>query len=95
MTLNVEVVRTSVMAGYGKTWLMTGITIGLAVTAVLLFTITFWYAETTKDPDAIEAPVFFLSVGLLLLAGFMLPVSIGVWRFEKNRHERARTYSDY
>jgi len=77
------------MARYSKTWLMTGFTIGLAVTAVLIFIITFWYAESsTRDPDAIEAPVFFLCIGMLLLAGFMLPVSIGVWRFEKNQHER-------
>ena len=73
---------------------MSGITIGLAVTAVLLFMITFWYAESAaRDPDAIEAPVFFLSVGLLLLAGLMIPVSIGVWRFETNQQER-RGYND-
>ena len=68
---------------------MTGITISLAVTAVLLWIITFWYAESSlKDPDAVEAPVFFLCLGMLLLSGLMMPVSIGVWRFEKNRLER-------
>jgi hypothetical protein len=69
-------------------WKMVLITFGLAATAVLMNVITFIYAEGTKDPDAIEAPVFFLSLGILMLAFLMVPATIAVWMFNSRRIEK-------
>lgn len=76
------------MPGYSKTWLMTGITIGLGMGAVLLTVVVFAYAEATRDPDAIEAPAFFIGLVMLLLAAIMVPVTVRVWLYEKERNER-------
>jgi hypothetical protein len=45
----------------------------------------FPYAETTKDPDAIQFVVWFIAIGLLMLAFLLVPITIGVWMFKRNQ----------
>jgi hypothetical protein len=65
--------------------LFIGITIDLIATVVTLPVVFFPYAETTKDPDAIQFVVWFLSIGLLLLGFLFVPITIGVWLFKRNQ----------
>ena len=64
-------------------WLFIGITFGLAATAIALPVVFFPYAETTKDPDAIQFVVWFIAIGLLMLAFLFVPITIGVWIFKR------------
>ena len=72
-----------------------GITLGLGMTAIILPIIVFPYAETTKDPDAIEFIVWFISVGLFLLAILFIPITIGAWFFSKNQSNKSLSISEY
>jgi hypothetical protein len=66
-------------------WLFIGITFGLVATAIALPVVFFPYAETTKDPDAIQFVVWFIAIGLLMLAFLLVPITIGVWMFKRNQ----------
>lgn len=66
-------------------WLFIGITIGLFATAVLIPVTVFPYAETTPDPDAIEAVAWFIAIGVLFLAFLFVPITIAVWMYQRNQ----------
>lgn len=66
-------------------WKLVMLGFGLAATSILFFAIVFIYAESTKDPDAIEAPAFLISVGLMMAAFLMVPVTIAVWLHNSRR----------
>jgi hypothetical protein len=44
------------------------------------------YAASTRDPDAIEAPAWFLGIFMLLAGGVLLPVALGIWLHARQRY---------
>ncbi len=73
---------------------MTGFTIGLFLTAIVIPLISFPYAETTKDPDLIAGVAWFIAIGVLLLAIVFAFVTVGTWLHIINRRKMPVTILD-
>ena len=43
------------------------------------------YARTTRDPDAVEAPAWFLGIFLMLIGSILVPVAIGIWLYARKQ----------
>jgi hypothetical protein len=64
-----------------------GLSIGMVIMPlpVFLYLVTP-YAESTRDPDAIEAPALFLGILLMLAGVIFFPVALGIWLHAQERY---------
>lgn len=55
------------------------LTLGLIATSILLPIISHPYTETAKDPDGIQAVIWFASFALFFFTVFIVPIPFIIW----------------
>lgn len=68
-----------------RVWKFAGFTLGLFIPGIIIFPLSVYFAEQTKDPDAYEAVGWFASLGLLFLAIIFGFVTFQMWLSQRNR----------